>query len=422
MSASNRIDRIINVREWDCVGDGVHDDTAALRSAIGQAGSMNGTVYLPPGAYLVSGTLTLPPNITFCGAGPWQSIIRLADDANRDMLVTADDGRQGYGLVVRDLCLDGNAVGQTTGGDGIRVTGMNNGTLRDLYILHPRRSGIHIGGPGRGSGLLTDATWLVHCELWGEPDHTLGHGLFPDSASSDAIVIGCDAGFFSRGAGIALSDHPGATVTSCNAWQNKNGLYLYGVSRCRITGCLSDLALEHGIVLQQSDTIQLTGCESRESGQTAAGAYDGVFVQGTAAQPCHDILLTGCEAFASQAGGIAVVEYARNVRIVGCDVAQSSGTIAVGTTGIAPGAVSISQTTGCNPVGARNAPPVPARAVALVHPFPEPVRVFIAGGKVSTIAIGGYATGITAGMVLLAPGESITLQYSAPPTRAWFGL
>ncbi|MCX8157921.1 MAG: hypothetical protein N3J91_16025 [Verrucomicrobiae bacterium] len=65
-----------NVREMGAHGDGFHDDTAALRRALVQAGAAGGgTVFLPPGAYAISATLWVPTNVTLQGAGPQSSLL-----------------------------------------------------------------------------------------------------------------------------------------------------------------------------------------------------------------------------------------------------------------------------------------------------------------------------------------------------------
>ena len=58
---------VVNVKDFGAVGDGVHDDTAAIQAAL-QAGS-GGVVYLPSGTYLVSAALVIPANTVLQGAG-----------------------------------------------------------------------------------------------------------------------------------------------------------------------------------------------------------------------------------------------------------------------------------------------------------------------------------------------------------------
>jgi len=66
----------VNVRTLGAKGDGVTDDTAALRQAI----AAHRALYFPMGKYLVSDTLTLRPETVLIGLHPAQTQIALADN------------------------------------------------------------------------------------------------------------------------------------------------------------------------------------------------------------------------------------------------------------------------------------------------------------------------------------------------------
>ena len=50
---------IVNVKDFGAVGDGVHDDTAAIQAAIASIADVGGIVFLPSGKYAISSTLIL---------------------------------------------------------------------------------------------------------------------------------------------------------------------------------------------------------------------------------------------------------------------------------------------------------------------------------------------------------------------------
>lgn len=64
-------------------------------------------VYIPPGVFIVSKMLCIPSRVTLFGSGKG-SALKLADGANWDLLQNAEPERGDEGIVVRDLCLDGN--------------------------------------------------------------------------------------------------------------------------------------------------------------------------------------------------------------------------------------------------------------------------------------------------------------------------
>src|SRR4029077_4998647 len=67
----------INVKAapYSATGDGVADDTAAVKAAIAAAG--NGCVYFPPGVYVINETLNIKRALRLMGAGGGGSEVSL---------------------------------------------------------------------------------------------------------------------------------------------------------------------------------------------------------------------------------------------------------------------------------------------------------------------------------------------------------
>ncbi|HNT33498.1 MAG TPA: glycosyl hydrolase family 28-related protein [bacterium] len=61
------LEGVISVRAHGVVADGTTDDTAALQSALDEAGKTGGRVYLPPAQYLIKGSLKVPEGVTVMG-------------------------------------------------------------------------------------------------------------------------------------------------------------------------------------------------------------------------------------------------------------------------------------------------------------------------------------------------------------------
>jgi len=62
------IEGVISVRSHGAKGDGATDDTAAIQAAMNEAAKKGGVVYLPPGKYLVKGSLSVPAGVSVKGA------------------------------------------------------------------------------------------------------------------------------------------------------------------------------------------------------------------------------------------------------------------------------------------------------------------------------------------------------------------
>ena len=106
----------------NAVGDGVTDDTDAIQYAIDElaaqpVNSGRRSLWVPPGEYLISRTLDLPPNINFCGSGVMSTGFRLkagvtlAADAYGEggMIRLRDDGAvNSFHVYLRDFTLNGN--------------------------------------------------------------------------------------------------------------------------------------------------------------------------------------------------------------------------------------------------------------------------------------------------------------------------
>jgi hypothetical protein len=66
------------------------------------------------------------------------------------------------------------------------------------------------------------------------------------------------------------------------------------------------------------------------------------------------------------------------------------------------------------------APALPASGVPYVSSMPANAQVYISGGSVQDVRIGGQSTGLTSGNFAVAPGQSITVVYTSAPTWDWF--
>lgn len=84
--------------------------------------------------------------------------------------------------------------------------------------------------------------------------------------------------------------------------------------------------------------------------------------------------------------------------------------------------LTITKLVGYNPVGQVTAPTMPANGVFITNPFGVDATVFITGGTVTQIAVGGSGknTGVTSGTVRVPANQSIGIGYSSAPTWTWF--
>src|SRR5581483_1243509 len=61
----------LSILSYGAAGDGATDCTAALQNCVNDALTQGKAVWLPPGSYVITGTLNLPTGTTLQGAGMW---------------------------------------------------------------------------------------------------------------------------------------------------------------------------------------------------------------------------------------------------------------------------------------------------------------------------------------------------------------
>lgn len=127
-----------NVKDYGAVGDGVTDDTAAIQAAL----TASGSVYLPPGDYKVSATLTRSGALSLRGAGTRRSrLIFTSTATGNGITVTlgADSG-------IRQTCqVEDLAVltqGYSAGSRGLSIT---DATPADRYTPSVILTNVAIG-------------------------------------------------------------------------------------------------------------------------------------------------------------------------------------------------------------------------------------------------------------------------------------
>lgn len=68
--SSNSAGGVFNVKDFGALGDNSNDDTTAIQTAVNSASAVtSGTVFFPPGNYVVTSTITVPNGVRLLGSG-----------------------------------------------------------------------------------------------------------------------------------------------------------------------------------------------------------------------------------------------------------------------------------------------------------------------------------------------------------------
>ncbi len=445
-------------------------NNTAIAAAITAITPSGGIIFVPPGTYKIATPISISAaNITLAGSGAGTILQPTANfSGSQIILITADF------CSVRDLTI---AYANTTysanpAADGIRITGCRSGTIFNVYLnyingwaIHSTAtasianywwqfvnahafqcaSGMRIAG-NTGSSfnmahsvtncimdqiqnsdayLFEDAHDVLCTNMQGSVTAGTGNTLHVKGAAAAIYVSNVDLG---PAPGPATSPtiliESGANGSPKQVTFNAGiieggatGVTISAGTQLRVVDCDIINNGTHGINITGGDAIVIEGCLFNLNGSTAgAGRYD--FQSSTAnhveVNDCYFLTPVGS---LTQQTNNAVNVTAGTVVLQNdtfSGVGYNSGNIFNSFPSI------IHNCPGYNPLGNFSNGAVGA------SPFTFPTKstdntVFVAGGTVSAIAIGGVATGLTAGTFRVPAQQTFTITHTGAPTTTWFG-
>ena len=242
----------VSVRDCGARGDGVADDTAAVRAGLAAAQKQGRTLWVEPGDYKVTGDLEVPSGVTIQGAGMWHTTF-VGDEA-----VYGDAARRvrlrlvGRGMRLADFAIVGrlNYRNDSEPNDGVVGAGCADASMARIWIEHTKvgawiYNGTHLRIEAcRFRDLLADGVNLCvgssgcvieNCSARGTGDDCFA--IWP---------VPSDQGFLQ-------GEHPGHNVIRHCTGQLPflaNGGSLYGGAGNRIEDCLfTDITAGCGILV-----------------------------------------------------------------------------------------------------------------------------------------------------------------------------
>lgn len=239
-AAGKFLENIINIKDplYGATGDGSTDDTTAIQAAL-TACSANGggTVYAPPGTYIIADSVTVESNTTLLGAGQGTIFKRAANkDGTGDMnlIKTAVSATN---VVFQDFAIDGNGSNQThgTGSNANQVglrfrAGTTDSKAIRVTVYNNLNSGIYMD--------TCTSCEVSHCYAYDQ----IGNPAYPPTgAPGDGIAV-------HYGSDLILSDN----VCYDN---NNDGIVISECSRLKVTGnvCYGNV-VGHGIEIFTNDS------------------------------------------------------------------------------------------------------------------------------------------------------------------------
>jgi len=281
----------ISVTSYGADTNGINDSTAALQNCINAAGGK--TVWVPPGTYLITGTINLPSNMTIQGAGLWYSTF-----VGSPSLYNTSPSRRvtlngsGSNIHLSDFAILGflNYRNDSEANDGLGGSYGTGSTISHVWVEHTKT----------GAWLVNSSGLIVSdCRF----RDTEADGINLCVGMQGTIVTNCTA----RGTGddcfaVWPATYTGQTytpgfnvITHCTALVPflANGGAIYGGASNRIEDCaFSDITYGCGILV--STTFPVGG--NTFSGTTVVqrcdlircGGYDPGYQWRAALQLCLD--------------------------------------------------------------------------------------------------------------------------------------
>ena len=269
----------INVKNKGALGNGTHDDTAAIQSAINALPSSGGTVYVPAGRYMINALKPLTLH----------SHTRLKLDPDAELRVIPN-GASRYWVVkvfkVNNVEIVG---GQMTGdrarhkgstgewGYGINISGSSNVLVRDVKLSEFWGDGMWIGAV-KADGKLTRSNYVTVNNV--TSSHNRRQGLSIGPAQHVYIVNSTfkDTQGTLPEAGIDIEPQdqgPADTIRLENntfSGNNGNGIELhYNISQITITGNTLSGNDGFGMLAISAPYLTITGNYATRNGLAGVG-------------------------------------------------------------------------------------------------------------------------------------------------------
>lgn len=197
----------VSVKDFGAAGDGLTDDTLAIQQAL----TAHDSVYIPPGTYFITGTITVGERQTLYGAGQ-VSVLQCQDDSFNAIEVIAD-----YATIF-NLRIEGGDVGiklygaaprpcvQTSVCD-VTIWQANTGVQLDggtdtnypcywnnfdrVLVLQPAVHGFHLTLSGAGD--TPNANKFHACRAYSLGADISGAGFYVEHGSFSNSFIDCEA-------------------------------------------------------------------------------------------------------------------------------------------------------------------------------------------------------------------------------------
>ena len=282
VAASNSSDR--GRAQADFVCDGVNDHIE-IQAALDALPATGGEVFLLDGTYNIEASLALDSYQTLRGCG--RNTILTTTTADLDIITaTGGDGSEKVGILIADLCVDGQAGG-VAGGEGIYLTYVDYSKITNAWLLN-NAYGIDLKNSSNNTvtgntcqGNLIEGIWLYHSNNNTITGNTCQgnncNGICLYNSNNNTITGNTCQGNGEDGIYLEYSNSNNITGNTCQG-NLDGGIWLYHSNNNTITGNTCQGNGEDGIYLDNSNSNNITGNTCIENSQTNDNAYANIWL------------------------------------------------------------------------------------------------------------------------------------------------
>ncbi|MFC5569109.1 right-handed parallel beta-helix repeat-containing protein [Lysobacter yangpyeongensis] len=280
---------VLDVRNYGAVGDGVHDDTAAIQTAINALPATGGTVFVPAGTYMINAVKNLRlRSLMHLQLDPAAKLVAIPNAADRAYVLNVykvSDVEISGGQIVGER--DKHMATSGEWGHAIMVRGSNRVTVRDIRLSNCWGDGLSIGGAAATTGTIPSQDVVVT-------------NIVSTGNRRQALTIGRSRGVkiydsefsytsgIKPGCGIDIEPDPDSTASTSgvrveNCWihhNDGNGIQVYKtVLNTVIKACTIEYNHGYGVLLLNADSGYVVSnkfMHNRLYGVSARSATHGV--------------------------------------------------------------------------------------------------------------------------------------------------
>lgn len=265
----------VAVTEAGATGDGSTLETATIQAVIDSMSK--GTVFLPPGSYLVD-SLVLKEGVALRGAPGGSSILKANSNAINLLTMSAASGTKTH-VDIADLKFNGNGKTNVT---AVYLDGASSGNrisyvkLAKLHVIDCNE-GLHLFYCANNTiddCFVTGTAYGVHLDMCADSD-----------VFKTKVQNGSNAGFYIVGGAGAYDE--GVRLIGCSTNGQQIGLWVNGQDWGIANGCSFTTSAGGSGIFQSATNWSITGSEFAVAGGTPAAA--GINIDSS----CSDFTVTG---------------------------------------------------------------------------------------------------------------------------------